>query len=89
LKGDVSDYQGKKKLPFALLVVAIGMSLGGLTGYAVNPARDLGPRIIHSLVPIKTKGTSNWEYACIPVVGPVIGAIIAAGIYRIVTLSDR
>ena len=65
-------------LPVALLVVAIGMSLGGLTGYAINPARDLGPRIIHWLVPIKTKGTSDWGYAWVPIVGPIIGAAIAA-----------
>ena len=71
-------------LPVALLVVAIGMSLGGLTGYAINPARDLGPRIIHALVPIKTKGASDWGYAWIPVAGPIIGAVIAAGIYLIV-----
>jgi len=68
-------------LPVALLVVAIGMSLGGLTGYAINPARDLGPRIIHSLVPIKTKGASDWGYAWVPIVGPVIGAVIAALVY--------
>lgn len=71
-------------LPVALLVVAIGMSLGGLTGYAINPVRDLGPRIIHSLVPIKFKGTSDWGYAWIPVVGPVLGAVIAAAVYLIV-----
>jgi glycerol uptake facilitator protein len=68
-------------LPVALLVVAIGMSLGGLTGYAINPARDLGPRIIHSLVPIKFKGTSDWGYAWVPIVGPVTGAVIAAVVY--------
>jgi len=71
-------------LPVALLVIAIGMSLGGLTGYAINPVRDLGPRIIHSLVPIKFKGTSDWGYAWIPVVGPVLGAVIAAAVYLIV-----
>lgn len=68
-------------LPVALLVVAIGISLDGLTGYAINPARDLGPRIIHSLVPIKTKGTSDWGYAWIPIAGPMIGAVIAAVVY--------
>lgn len=71
-------------LPVALLVVAIGMSLGGLTGYAINPARDLGPRIIHALVPIKTKGTSDWGYAWIPVVGPILGSVIAALLYQAV-----
>jgi glycerol uptake facilitator len=68
-------------LPVALLVVAIGMSLGGTTGYAINPARDLGPRIIHSLVPIKHKGKSNWPYAWIPIIGPLLGAIIAGYLY--------
>lgn len=71
-------------LPVALLVVAIGISLGGLTGYAINPARDLGPRIIHALVPINSKGTSDWGYAWIPVVGPLAGAILAAAIYLLV-----
>jgi glycerol uptake facilitator protein len=71
-------------LPVALLVVAIGMSLGGLTGYAINPVRDLGPRIIHSLVPIKSKGPSDWGYAWIPVVGPILGAVIAASVYLVV-----
>ncbi len=71
-------------LPVALLVVSIGMSLGGLTGYAINPVRDLGPRIIHSLVPIKSKGTSDWGYAWIPVVGPIIGAVVAALLYLLV-----
>lgn len=70
-------------LPVALLVVAIGASLGGPTGYAINPARDLGPRIAHALLPIKGKGPSNWGYAWIPVLGPVVGAAIAGGLYRL------
>jgi glycerol uptake facilitator protein len=65
-------------LPVALLVVAIGMSLGGTTGYAINPARDLGPRLVHFLFPMKNKGASDWAYAWVPVLGPVIGAFIAA-----------
>ena len=63
-------------LPVALLVVAIGMSLGGPTGYAINPARDLGPRVAHFLLPIKGKGASDWSYAWVPIVGPLIGGII-------------
>ena len=63
-------------LPVALLVTAIGMSLGGPTGYAINPARDLGPRIAHFLLPIKGKGGSDWSYAWVPIVGPVIGGIL-------------
>lgn len=65
-------------LPVALLVLGIGLSLGGPTGYAINPARDLGPRIAHFILPIKGKGSSDWSYAWIPVVGPIIGAMIAA-----------
>lgn len=64
-------------LAVALLVVGIGASLGGPTGYAINPARDLGPRIVHALLPIKGKGTSDWSYAWVPVVGPIIGGIAA------------
>jgi glycerol uptake facilitator protein len=65
-------------LPVGLLVLVIGMSLGGPTGYAINPARDLGPRIIHAILPIPGKGTSDWAYSWIPVVGPIIGGIIGA-----------
>jgi glycerol uptake facilitator protein len=68
-------------LPVAFLVWAIGLSLGGTTGYAINPARDLGPRIVHTLLPIKGKGSGNWKYAWIPVIGPIIGAVIAALLY--------
>lgn len=64
-------------IPVAFLVWAIGLSLGGTTGYAINPARDLGPRIIHALVPIKNKASFNLSYAWVPIVGPIIGAIIA------------
>lgn len=68
-------------LPVAFLVWAIGLSLGGTTGYAINPARDLGPRIAHTILPMKQKGSSNWKYAWIPVIGPFIGATIAALLY--------
>ena len=64
-------------LPVAFLVWAIGLSLGGTTGYAINPARDLGPRIMHAILPIKNKGGNDWGYAWVPVVGPMIGAVIA------------
>lgn len=59
------------------IIVSIGMSLGGLTGYALNPARDIGPRIAHAFLPIKGKGDSNWGYAIVPLVGPIIGGIVA------------
>ena len=68
-------------IPVAFLVWAIGLSLGGTTGYAINPARDLGPRIVHYLVPIKNKCKSDWSYAWIPILGPIIGAILAALLY--------
>tara|TARA_R110002124_G_scaffold74233_3_gene199238 strand:- start:6310 stop:7068 length:759 start_codon:yes stop_codon:yes gene_type:complete len=64
-------------LPVALLVIGIGASLGGPTGYAINPARDLGPRIVHALLPIKGKGSSDWSYSWVPVVGPIIGGVLA------------
>ncbi|MBB0229081.1 MIP/aquaporin family protein, partial [Streptomyces calidiresistens] len=71
---------GMGGLLVALVVVGIGLSLGGPTGYAINPARDLGPRIVHSLLPLPNKGGSDWGYAWVPVVGPLLGATIAAGI---------
>jgi glycerol uptake facilitator protein len=64
------------------LVWGIGLSLGGTTGYAINPARDLGPRIVHALLPIPGKGDSNWKYAPIPVIGPLVGAALAGVILR-------
>jgi glycerol uptake facilitator protein len=70
-------------LMVALVVVGIGLSLGGPTGYAINPARDLGPRIVHALLPLPNKGGSDWGYAWIPVVGPLIGAALAAGLYKL------
>ena len=68
-------------LPVALIVWVIGLSLGGSTGYAINPARDLGPRIMHALLPMKNKGKSNWSYAWIPVLGPLLGGMIGAVVY--------
>src|SRR5581483_519046 len=65
-------------LPVTLLVWAIGLSLGGTTGYAINPATDLGSRIVHTLIPMRHKGASGWGYAWVPVVGPFIGGSIAA-----------
>lgn len=72
-------------LPVALLVFAIGLSLGGNTGYAINPARDLMPRIMHAILPIPRKGDSDWGYAWVPVVGPILGAAVAAGLYRLLS----
>jgi glycerol uptake facilitator protein len=73
---------GTAVLVVAFLVVGIGLSLGGPTGYAINPARDLGPRIVHALLPIPHKGTSDWSYAWIPVVGPLIGGALSGVIFN-------
>ena len=67
-------------IPVTLLIVALGMSLGGPTGYAMNPARDLSPRIVHALLPLKNKRDSDWAYAWVPVVGPLLGAAIAGAL---------
>ncbi len=70
-------------LPVGLVVFAIGLSLGGTTGYAINPARDLGPRLIHALLPIPGKRDSDWSYAWVPVVGPLVGGLLAALVKRL------
>ncbi len=83
--GTVSDEPIKlgalDALPVALLVVGIGFGLGGPTGYAINPARDLGPRIMHAILPLKGKGSSDWSYAWVPVIGPLFGGFLAALLY--------
>lgn len=71
-------------LPVSLLVLGIGLGPGGTTGYAINPARDLGPRVIHALLPLPGKRDSDWGYAWVPVMGPVLGGLVAAFIYKIV-----
>ena len=68
-------------IPVAFLVWVIGLGLGGTTGYAINPVRDLGPRIVHSIIPMKGKGTSDWAYSWVPIAGPIIGATLAALLY--------
>lgn len=72
-------------MPVALLVFGIGLSLGGTTGYAINPARDLGPRIAHFLLPIPGKRDSDWGYAWVPVAGPIVGALLAVAVYSVVS----
>jgi glycerol uptake facilitator protein len=69
------------------LVWGIGLSLGGPTGYAINPARDLGPRIAHAILPIAGKGGSDWSYAPIPVIGPLLGGVLAGALMRLLTIS--
>ncbi len=71
-------------LPVGLLILGIGLSLGGPTGYAINPARDLGPRIAHFILPIKNKRDSDWGYSWIPVVGPIIGGLIAVYLFKLI-----
>ncbi|MCM3729062.1 aquaporin family protein [Neobacillus cucumis] len=79
--------EGLNPIAVGLLIVVIGMSLGGTTGYAINPARDLGPRIAHFLLPISGKGSSNWGYSWIPVVGPLLGGCLGAVFYKVVFLG--
>jgi glycerol uptake facilitator protein len=78
LSPSVNSLGSLDALPVALLVLGIGLSLGGPTGYAINPARDFGPRLAHAILPIKGKRDSDWSYSWIPVVGPIIGALLAA-----------
>ncbi len=70
--------------PVAMLIVALGMSLGGTTGYAINPARDLAPRLAHAVLPIRGKGTNDWAYSWVPVLGPIVGCFLAAGLYCLI-----
>jgi glycerol uptake facilitator protein len=69
-------------VPVSFVVLAIGLSLGGTTGYAINPARDLGPRIMHAILPIAGKRDSDWGYAWVPVIGPVAGAVLAVFVWK-------
>ena len=71
-------------LPVALLVLGIGLSFGGPTGYAINPVRDLGPRIVHQLLPITHKGSSEWKYALVPILGPLAGGLLAAIVFSFI-----
>ena len=74
---------GLKYLFVFAIIVSIGMSLGGLTGYAINPARDLGPRLVYALLPMANKASANWRYAWVPVVGPLVGALAAVWLYKV------
>ncbi len=87
IRGAEGDMGSLAIIPVAFLVWAIGLSLGGPTGYAINPARDLGPRIAHAVLPIPGKGSSDWGYSWIPVVGPIVGAIIAALLWNVLGWS--
>jgi glycerol uptake facilitator protein len=72
---------GVNPLVVGVLILALGLSLGGPTGYAINPARDFGPRLAHQLLPIQTKGTSDWAYAWVPILGPIVGGALAAFVF--------
>lgn len=76
---------GLGTLSVGILIVGIGVSLGGTTGYAINPARDLGPRLVHAILPIKNKGNSDWSYSWVPIVGPVIGAVLAVLLFQAIS----
>jgi glycerol uptake facilitator protein len=81
--GDSANIGSLFALTVGFLVWGIGLSLGGPTGYAINPARDLGPRIAHQLLPLPGKGPSDWAYSWVPIIGPLIGAAIAAVMFLI------
>lgn len=87
ISGDPISLGSLDALPVALLVMGIGFSLGGPTGYAINPARDFGPRIMHTILPIKEKGRSDWAYAWVPIMGPITGGGIAALVYLVITAN--
>lgn len=70
-----------------LLVLGIGLTLGGLTGYAINPARDLMPRLVHTVIKVPNKGSSNWDYAWVPTVGPLLGSLFAVGLYELILVA--
>jgi glycerol uptake facilitator protein len=82
LAAPADDLGSIQALPVALLVLGIGLSLGGTTGYPINPARDLAPRLAHSLLPINDKGSSDWSYAWIPVLAPITGGLLATWVYH-------
>ena len=75
--------QGLNTIVVGVLIISIGLSLGGPTGFAINPARDFGPRVAHFVLPIPGKGTSDWSYSWIPIVGPLIGGLLGAGLFKI------
>ncbi|NJN41167.1 MAG: aquaporin family protein [Flammeovirgaceae bacterium] len=75
--------EGLNPIVIGVLIVSIGLSLGGTTGFAINPARDVAPRLVHFILPIHGKGSSDWKYAWIPIVGPILGAILGASLYQL------
>lgn len=78
--------EGLNPVIVGLLIMLIGLALGGTTGYAINPARDLGPRLAHYLLPVPNKGSSDWRYAWIPIIGPLSGGVVGAAVFRLIAL---
>jgi glycerol uptake facilitator protein len=76
-------YEGLNPTVLGALIVSIGVSLGGTTGFAINPARDLAPRLAHFILPIPGKGSSDWSYSWVPVVGPLIGGVVGALLFKV------
>ena len=87
LAAPLRQYSHPPSATLMVLGAAIVLSLGGPTGYAINPARDLGPRIAHALLPIAGKGSSDWGYAWIPIVGPIVGGVLGAFVYQLMWKS--
>ena len=81
--GEAGEHDGMNNFFVFGIITSIGMSLGGLTGYAINPARDLGPRLMYAFLPLGKKDSANWGYAWIPVVAPILGALAAVGLYKV------
>ena len=86
--GTTKFTEGLNPLVVGALILLIGLALGGTTGYAINPARDLGPRLAHAFLPIKGKGTSDWNYAFVPILGPILGSLLGASAYKILYEMD-
>ena len=86
--GTTTFTEGLNPLVVGALIILIGLALGGTTGFAINPARDLGPRLAHFLLPIKGKGNSDWKYAWVPIAGPLLGSLLGASSYKVLYNSD-
>ena len=86
--GTTTFTEGLNPLVVGALIMVIGFALGGTTGFAINPARDLGPRLAHFLLPISGKGGSDWKYAWVPIVGPILGSLLGASCYQLLYKND-
>jgi len=86
--GTTEFTEGLNPLVVGALIMLIGFALGGTTGFAINPARDFGPRLAHFLLPISGKGTSDWKYAFVPILGPILGSFLGASCYQLLYMND-